>query len=185
MNEQELLNLADIAFQAIKKNTGILCWSPRDGLSAAFGQFEKLYADKGLVWIINSASGTGLSHFGLMTWMEEAKKIIPTLSKGELKPMNNQQIPSAMLEAATVQYMKVQGYAERAIKEKRQDNAPIWQDAERRTRFILEAAGVPALLEQVANLEAELAQLREYETTAPYAFTSLDVALIMLSEPEK
>lgn len=72
-------------------------------------------------------------------------------------------IPPKLLETATVQYMTGQGYSEKAIERSRQDRGEIWQNAERRTRLILEAAGVPALLARMADstgAEVQLATLR-------------------------
>lgn len=72
------------------------------------------------------------------------------------------QIPPEMLEAATVRYMLNIGYSEQAVKMHRQDNDAAWRDAQRHTRLMLEAAGVPALVAKVAELERELAKARRW-----------------------
>lgn len=70
--EKELLELAVLAFDAIEKNTGARYWSVDDGLKAAFDQFQTLGAGKGLAWLIDSTTGTGMSHLALVYWMEKA-----------------------------------------------------------------------------------------------------------------
>lgn len=71
------------------------------------------------------------------------------------------EIPAEMLDAATAKYMNVQGYSEKRIKQAKQDRDAAWQDAARRTLFILEAAGVQALLAENAALKAELSRHQE------------------------
>ncbi len=71
-----------------------------------------------------------------------------------------EQISSEMLDAATIEYLRAQGYSEKAIQAKKQSDTASWQDGERRARRILEAAGVPALLARIAELEAENERLK-------------------------
>jgi hypothetical protein len=74
--EKGLLKLAASAFDAIEKNTGARYWSVDDGLKAAFDQFQTLGAEKGLAWLIDSTTGTGMTHLALAYWMQEAKELI-------------------------------------------------------------------------------------------------------------
>lgn len=76
--------------------------------------------------------------------------------------MSENTIQPEMLEAATVRYMLNIGYSEQAVKMHRQDNHAAWQDAQRHTRLILEAAGVPALVARIAKLERRLANVRNW-----------------------
>ncbi len=65
-----------------------------------------------------------------------------------------------MLEAATEEFLRCNGYAAKTIERQRLENSPSanWQNATRQTLLILEAAGVPALIEENAALKAKLAK---------------------------
>lgn len=88
--------------------------------------------------------------------------------------MMNNTIPPEMLEAATVRYMLDKGYSEQAVKMHRQDNDAAWQDAQRHTRLMLEAAGVGEMLAALQQMELVQASYEVAKTELAAAYTLLD-----------
>jgi hypothetical protein len=70
MNELQVM--ANEAFQAIEKNTGESF--PHATVKEAFESFQSITATKGVAWLIDAATGTGMSHLGWTYWMSEARK---------------------------------------------------------------------------------------------------------------
>ncbi len=76
MDEVELLQLAETAFEAINRNTGRVFWSKGQDLKAAFEAFQLVVSEYGLPGLIDSAIGTGLSHLGYSHWMAAARNVL-------------------------------------------------------------------------------------------------------------
>ena len=68
----DLQLLANEAFAAIKANAGEEF--PHSTVKEAFDSFRAIVAERGIVWLIDSASGSGMSHLGWTGWMSEARK---------------------------------------------------------------------------------------------------------------
>lgn len=70
----DLQKLANEAFAAIEANTGETF--PHSNVSDAFDSFQRIVETKGLAWLIDSATGTGMSHLGWTGWMSEARQVL-------------------------------------------------------------------------------------------------------------
>lgn len=68
----DLQKLANEAFEAIKTNTGMEF--PHDTVAQAFESFQTITSTKGLAWLIDATTGTGMTHIAWTTWMTEARK---------------------------------------------------------------------------------------------------------------
>lgn len=80
MNIKQLLDLADGVFAAIKSKTQQEFWTrtsnDNESLIHAKKAFDEIILRHGVVWLINAASETGMSHLGWVGWMREARAII-------------------------------------------------------------------------------------------------------------
>lgn len=74
MNSMELQLCANEAFGAIERNTGVA--HPHSTIREAFDSFQSIASIKGIAWLIDAASGTGMSHLGWSQWMAEARLVI-------------------------------------------------------------------------------------------------------------
>jgi hypothetical protein len=72
MSVEELQELADIAFEAILKNTGV--YEPHATVCEAYNSFNRLVRTHGLCWLIDATRDTGMSHFVWTYWMSCAKE---------------------------------------------------------------------------------------------------------------
>jgi hypothetical protein len=63
---------ANEVFDTIKKNTGKSY--PHATITEAFESFQAITASLGIAWLIDAATGTGMSHLGWCAWMEQARK---------------------------------------------------------------------------------------------------------------
>lgn len=68
----ELQKLADAAFAAIAENTGEVF--RHDSIRAAFDAFNDIVTSRGIAWLIDATTGTGMTHMGWSRWMNEARK---------------------------------------------------------------------------------------------------------------
>ena len=73
MNETEFLALAGSLFSAIHKNTGLLHWTTDDGVHGAVETAVDLLNQHGIAWMIDAATGTGMSHIGFLSWLREGE----------------------------------------------------------------------------------------------------------------
>ena len=72
-DDKELLQkAANEAFSAIKKNTG----NDYHHATITFAResFALILRTRGIAWLIDSTSGTGMSHIALAWWLEKAKE---------------------------------------------------------------------------------------------------------------
>ena len=70
-DDMDLQSLADTAFDAIKENTGLEF--PHGTVEEAYESFQSITKLHGLAWLIDSTTGTGMSHLGWTQWMSEAR----------------------------------------------------------------------------------------------------------------
>jgi hypothetical protein len=69
---EELQELANIAFEAVLKNTGV--YEPHATVCESYNSFNRLVTIHGLDWLIDATRGTGMSHFVWTCWMSCAKE---------------------------------------------------------------------------------------------------------------
>jgi hypothetical protein len=70
----DLQDLANEAFDAIEATTGKAF--PHSTVREAFDSFNMIVNKHGLVWLIDSAKGTGMSHLGWCYWMGKAREVL-------------------------------------------------------------------------------------------------------------
>jgi len=78
----QLLAMAGEAFDAIETNAGERLWTASDdkdaSLRAAFEAFRNITADRrrGIAWLIDNTTGSGMTHMGWTSWMLAARRIL-------------------------------------------------------------------------------------------------------------
>ena len=68
----DLQKLANISFATIWQNTGDIF--PHGTIADAFSSFQSITESRGLEWLIDATTGSGMTHQGWMLWMQEARK---------------------------------------------------------------------------------------------------------------
>jgi len=74
MDSEDLQECANEAFAAIAENTGLKY--PHSTIEEAFNSFREISSTNGVAWLIDAATGTGMSHIGWSAWMGEVRKIL-------------------------------------------------------------------------------------------------------------
>ena len=71
-NEKQLVAMAAEVFETIEIDTGMVL--PRATLRDCFDSFQKISAQKGIVWLIDKSKV--VSHLAFIGWMAEAREIL-------------------------------------------------------------------------------------------------------------
>jgi hypothetical protein len=69
-----LIPMAKEVFSEIKVRTGLEF--PHSSVKEAFESFNSILASKGIVWLIDNTKTVGMSHMGLVGWMENAREVL-------------------------------------------------------------------------------------------------------------